>query len=242
MAEVRVGILVSDNGSIAKTDKSAASLRKNLEGAASAAKNIKPSPSLAAAKAGSESGLTRGATGVGGGSDSKDFARQAQGLGGLVHIYATFAANIFAVSAAFTALSKAMDFEIMTRGAKLLEAETGTALRSTARSMKELTDNAVSAKEALRLTALASSAGISRNQIEALTKGAKGASIALGRDMADAIDRVIRGVSKLEPELLDELGVTVKASQAYREFGRTIGKTADELTGYQKTLTRRITA
>jgi hypothetical protein len=179
-------------------------------------------------------GVARGAVGTG--AAGRDFAKQSQGLGGLVHVYATFAANIFAVGAAFNALKSAMDFEVMIKGAKLLEASTGAAIRNMADSMKEITEFAISSKEALQLTTLATSAGLTRKQIENLTKGAKGASIALGRDMSDSITRVIRGVTKLEPELIDELGVTVKATEAQREYAKSLGTTVDNLTSYQKML------
>ena len=57
----------------------------------------------------------RGVTG-GGGAAGRDFSDQARGLGGLVRLYATWAANIFAVSAAFNALRDAMSTDIMIKG------------------------------------------------------------------------------------------------------------------------------
>jgi hypothetical protein len=244
MGTVAVDIVVGDKGSINRLNKEVTGLRSNLEStkrtaADTAAVRMSPKYTAAQSKIPDEPGvrgLTRGATGVGGGVDAKDFARQAQGLGGLVHIYATFAANIFAVGAAFTALKNAMDFEVMIEGAKQLEARTGAPIRALTQSMKDLTDGALSAKDAMRLAALATAAGLTQKQIEGLTKGAKTASIVLGRDMADSIDRVIRGVAKREPELLDELGITLKFGEAYKAYAQRIGVAEDSLSGYQKTL------
>lgn len=244
MGTVAVDIVVGDKGSINRLNKEVTGLRSNLEStkrtaADTAAVQTSPKYTAVQSKLPDEPGvrgLTRGATGVGGGIDAKDFARQAQGLGGLVHIYATFAANIFAVGAAFTALKNAMDFEVMIEGAKQLEARTGAPIRALTQSMKDLTDGALSAKDAMRLTALATAAGLTQKQIEGLTKGAKTASIVLGRDMADSIDRVIRGVAKREPELLDELGITLKFGEAYKAYAQRIGVAEDSLSGYQKTL------
>ena len=56
---------------------------------------------------------------------SARFAAQAQGLGGLVRVYATFAANIFAVTAAFSALSKAADTANLIKGLDQLGASSG---------------------------------------------------------------------------------------------------------------------
>ena len=63
-----------------------------------------------------------------GGASARDFANQAQGLGGLVRLYATFAANVFAVSAAFNALKNAADTANLIKGLDQLGARSGIAL------------------------------------------------------------------------------------------------------------------
>lgn len=180
-------------------------------------------------------GITRGASGAGGRGGERDFARQAQGLGGLVHVYATFAANIYAVATAFTALQRAADTENMIRAAEGLSASYGTSLKNISQGIKDVTDNAVSMREALTFANLGASAGLASKQIEDLTKVAKGASIALGRDMTDSLQRVFRGSIKLEPELLDELGIMVKLDHATTEYARSINKTALSLTQFERT-------
>lgn len=180
-------------------------------------------------------GMGRGTTGAGGRGGERDFARQAQGLGGIVHLYATFAANIYAVSAAFNALQKAADFQRMEESAARMSAVLGINLKAAANNMVNLTDGAVSLTDAIEKTNLAASAGLSTKQITALTKVAKGASTALGRDMGDSLNRLVKGTVKLEPELLDELGILTKASEAYSKYALSIGKSADELTKYEKT-------
>lgn len=183
----------------------------------------------------SDSGLMRGSSGAGGRGGERDFARQAQGLGGLVHLYATFAANIYAVGAAFSALQKAADFERMEQASSKMSAVLGINLKAAANNMVLLTDGAVSFSDAIEKTNLAASAGLSTKQIEALTKVAKGASTALGRDMGDSLNRLVKGTVKLEPELLDELGILTKASEAYNKYALSMGKSADELTKFEKT-------
>ena len=68
------------------------------------------------------------ATSVGTGASARDFANQAQGLGGLVRLYATYAANIFAVEAAFRALNEAAKTDQMIRGLDQLGGASGRAL------------------------------------------------------------------------------------------------------------------
>ena len=183
-----------------------------------------------------KSGLERGTSGTGGVSNAtRDFSRQAQGLGGLVHVYAAVAANVYATSEAFSALSRAMDVVLMKESMSIFAATTGQNIAAIADSMQKITEGALKLPDAVRLTNLGTSSGLTAKQLELLTIGAKGASAALGRDLSDSMDRVVRGIAKIEPELLDELGVTIRAGQAYKEYAKTLGVAADELTGFQRT-------
>lgn len=202
--------------------------------AAIATANAAAPRAMAKAKESTDIGMSRGATGAGGGAEGKDFARQAQGLGGLVHVYATFAANLFAISAAFTALSKAADMTNMISGLDQLGAASGKNLGSMAKQVALLSDGALSLKAAMEATAQASAAGISGKQLTELTSIARSASQALGRDMADAMSRLVKGAAKIEPELLDELGLMVRVDIAAQNYARTLGKTVSSLTQFEK--------
>lgn len=166
---------------------------------------------------------------------TKAFAKQAQGIGGgLVPAYAALAANVFALTALFGALQRAAALEQLEAGLIATGAAAGQNLPAVAESLKRITDNALSTKDAFEATALATSAGFSTVQLERLTGVAKGASLALGRDLSDALGRLVRGTAKLEPEILDELGIMVRLDEAARVYGRAIGKTALELTQFEK--------
>lgn len=182
----------------------------------------------------SGSGMGRGTTGAGGRGGERDFARQAQGLGGLVHVYATFAANIYAVTAAFNALSKAQDTANMVAASQALSSSYGISLMNVSKQLSAITDGAISAKDALSFANLGGAAGLTSKQMNSLATVAKGASLALGRDLADAMQRIYRGAIKVEPELLDELGIMVKIDQATADYARTLGKSASSLTDYER--------
>ena len=206
--------------------KTASSKKRTGSGAADAA--------LFSTENSTEAGLTRGTAAGASRGDSRDFARQAQGLGGLVHVYATFAANVFAVSAAFNALSKAADFTIMQKSADILSGQFGLALNNTAKGLRDITDGAISARQSLEMVNMGATAGINTKQMEGLTQVAKGASMALGRDLTDAMNRVFKGAIKIEPELLDELGIMVKVAESSKEYARSLNKSALELTDFEK--------
>lgn len=173
---------------------------------------------------------TAGKTGAG----ARDFAAQARGLDGLVRLYATWAANVYALGAAFTALSKAADTDNMVQGMNQLGASSGVALGALAKQFVDITGGAISFKDAIGATTKAISSGLSTNQFKAIGEVASKASRALGVDMGDAVSRLTRGITKIEPELLDELGLFTKVGPAAEEYAKRVGKSAASLSDFEK--------
>jgi len=171
---------------------------------------------------------------VGTGAAGRDFAKQSRELGGLVRLYATYAATLYATEAAFTALSKAMDTTNMIEGLNQLGAASGVAMGGLAKRFAEASGGAISLRESMEATAKAVSSGLSQSQFLKLGEVAKKASQALGVNMSDAVSRLTRGITKLEPELLDELGIFTKVGQATEDYARAIGKPAAALTDFEK--------
>ena len=256
--DIKIGINISDGGTGEKVNKIAKEIKNTLEGAAAAAKRVPEA--LAAAQQGvaatnamrspSPAKATRAPTGINSdelkdygtargisgatGAASRDFAKQAQGLGGLVHVYATFAANLFAVSAAFSALSKAADTTNMVKGLDQLSVSSGHALGNLSKQLSQVTDGAISMRDAMTATVSASAGGMTNAAILRMGNVAKQASQALGVAMPDALNRISRGITKLEPELLDEIGIMVRVDKTSQDYARTLGKTASALTDFEK--------
>lgn len=240
-----VNVDVTDNGTTQKVIKDAKLLATELGKAQSVATKINTggtagSRKVAAMPSSGVSELTdqsynkaRGSAGITGAS-ARDFAAQSQGLGGLVRLYATFAANVFAAGAAFRALSTAMDTTNMVRGLDQLGASVGKNLGALSKRIVEITDGSVSMREALQTVAQTSTGGISSKNIERLALVAKNASQTLGVAMPDAISRLSRGIVKLEPELLDELGLMTKIGPATETYARSVGKAVSQLTDLER--------
>ena len=167
-------------------------------------------------------------------SGTKGFARMQQGTGGLVQAYAILASTLFAVGAAFRALEQAQNIQAQIRGFKELTAITGTSMLSITNSVRAATGGLLDFQTAAQQTAIATAAGFSQNQIVALAEGARNASVALGRDLTDSFNRLIRGVTKAEPELLDELGVILRLDIATRKFAAANGLSAEKLSIAQR--------
>lgn len=171
-------------------------------------------------------------------NNARNFSKLSQTIGsgdnGLVGAYAALAANTFAVSAAFLALSKASGANKIIAGLEAQGARLGRTLSITAEEIRNITGATLSMAENMRATAQLTAAGFDTQQISRLSAVAKDAAGALGRDVGDAVDRLTRGVSKLEPELLDEIGIMVKLDEASRKYAIANQKTTDSLTSVEK--------
>lgn len=168
-------------------------------------------------------------------NSTKNFAKMAQGIsGGLVPAYAAFAANIFALSAAFEFLKRAANLENLRKGQEDFAASTGVALTAMTQRLKSASDGMLGFEAAAKAAAMGVAKGFTSGQMEKLASGARKVSTALGVDFEDAFDRLVRGVSKAEPELLDELGITLRLETANKKYAASIGKSADALTAAER--------
>ena len=167
---------------------------------------------------------------------TKNFSKMSQGItGGLVPAYATLAANIFAIGAAFRFLQDAANYRILIEGQMEYATVTGDSLKTLTRQLRDATGGQLAFAEAAQSAAIGRAAGLSGQQLNELGKIAKNASIALGRDLTDSFNRLVRGVTKAEPELLDELGIILRLETATSKYAREIGKTANQLNIFEKT-------
>tara|TARA_Y100001963_G_scaffold155404_1_gene246463 strand:+ start:975 stop:5219 length:4245 start_codon:yes stop_codon:yes gene_type:complete len=167
---------------------------------------------------------------------TKNFSKQAQTMqGGIVAVYATIAAQVFAVSAAYQFLKSSFETRNLIEGQKQFGAVTGVAYQSITKNVQEATGGMLQFKEAASGVAIGIAAGLSAGALEKLGEAAKNASLALGRDVTDSFNRLIRGVTKAEPELLDELGIVLRLENATTKYGVAIGKSKDQLNAFERT-------
>ena len=225
--EIKLILRVDDKGSlniVAKEAKAAANATDKLD---KSTKNANKS----------RSGYQKVEKGVAGATSNstKAFSKQAQAIGGgLVPAYAVLAANVFAITAAFGVLQRSAAVAQLTAGLIAVGNAAGQNLPFVASQLKVITGAAVSTEQAMRATAVAISAGFSTDQLNKLANVAKGASLALGRDMGDALDRLVRGTAKLEPEILDELGIMVRLDDAVTDYAIGLNKSSDSLTQFER--------
>ena len=209
---------------------------KQLRGMASATDGVAASQTKAAKAGKAHNDIVNGgvASANNSGRAMSKLIDTATGGNGLVAAYATLATNAFAVSAAFNALRNAAQVQQLMEGLAVQGSRTGRTLSLVSNSVLEITKNSISAADAMKATSQGFSAGLNTKDIEALTKVATNASIALGRNLPDSMDRVIKGVTKLEPELLDELGLMTKLTEATENYARAQGKSVSDLSALEK--------
>jgi hypothetical protein len=226
MAKNKITIDIEVNGKMQKATVEAGKLRKTLDKVDEGQKNVSKSARTAdrnlkgAAQASSNS--------------TKNFSKMAQGItGGLVPAYATLAANLFAVSAAFQFLKNASQTERLKQAQMEYAASTGNALGYLSSQLQKASQGMLSFKEASAASAIGAAKGFSSKQMEDLAVSAGRVSKVLGRDFTDAFDRLVRGVSKAEPELLDELGVTLRLEKAKKNYANALGIAVDAMSDFQ---------
>lgn len=159
---------------------------------------------------GNTSGSARGAT--------RDFAAMAKIGGRLPIMYAAIASNVFVLQSAFEQLKMGDQLNRLEKFGVIVGTQTGTPVQSLARSLQESTGYAISFEEAMRQASTASAYGFDAEQLSKFGLVARRAAAVLGVDMTDALNRVIKGVSKQEIELLDELGITIRLNDAYAAY------------------------
>ena len=223
----KIQIDIEVNGKMQKATVSAKKLHKALEGVDTAQDKVSKSARTADRNLKGASQQSSNAT--------KNFSKMAQGIGGtLVPAYATLAANLFAVSAAFEFLKRASQVSRLEKAQQSFATNTGKALGFMTEKLIDASNGMLSFQEAAQAAAIGTAKGFSGDQLESLAVGAQKAAQALGRDFGDAFDRLIRGVSKAEPELLDELGITLRLENATKRYADALGLQADKLTDAQR--------
>lgn len=216
---VEIDVIVDDKGTTKKVGLESKKAAKGLDdvgkGARTADRNLK-----GAAQASSNT--------------TKNFSKMAQGTNGLVAAYATFAAQVFALTAAFGFFKRAGDLKVLQQGQQAYAAATGTAMRVLAQDIMQAADAQITFRDASQAAAIGIASGLSGGQLTQLGKAAKDVSAVLGRDVTDSFNRLVRGVTKAEPELLDELGIVLRLKTATEEYAETLGKSADDLTAFER--------
>ena len=128
-----------------------------------------------------------------------------------------------------------METRNLIQGQLAFGAVTGVAYKTMTADIQKATSGMIQFKEAAQAAAIGTAAGLSSGQMAANGTAAKNTSHLLsGRDLTDSFNRLTRGITKAEPELLDELGIVLRLEPAMKAYANQIGKNAKDLTQFEK--------
>ena len=142
--------------------------------------------------------------------------------------------------AAVTFAEKAGKFESVTDAFNGMGKEFGTSSSEIIKSVKEATRGTVTEMDilggAVKAGALIGkdSMGNFGDTYTRMSTIAKKASRATGQDVSYMFDSIVTGVGRASPMILDNLGITLNATEVYDKFAKGLNKTAGELTMTEK--------
>src|SRR3990167_8114820 len=149
-----------------------------------------------------------------------------------------------AILAGFSAIvKKAYDFgeegakidRLRETGTKLAQSY-GVDMEEAVAKMKTASHGAISVNEAIKQANRAMLLGVARDT-DTMAKLLEIAAIrgrAAGLDTEAAFERIILGIGRLSTRVLDDIGIVIDGETAYANYGKSIGKVADDLTEAEK--------
>ena len=104
------------------------------------------------------------------------------------------------------------------------------------KALKSATNGAMSEFDLFQQANNAMVLGITRNtgEMANMFDAAQRLGRALGRDTASSVESLITGVGRQSRLMLDNIGIIVKADEAYTKYAVTLGKSVDQLTDSEK--------
>lgn len=170
-----------------------------------------------------------------GNQSTRSFSDLVFGMNPLVSTYASIAVNVYALTEAFRILSEAANLSRLEESTAAFSAAiSGINVQGLAADLREVSEGALSVRDSLDVATRGISYQFTTDQLTDLTEGARKASIALGINFKDAIDRVTRGIAKQEIEVLDEVGVVTKLTTAFEKYVAGTDRAIDSLTEYER--------
>lgn len=136
------------------------------------------------------------------------------------------------------AVRAAGEFQQVERGFASLNVKKGLSPVETLAELRDATHGTVDAMELMRRSNLLlnSALPLTSKNIGELARLTRRLAESQGKDAAEGFDRAARGIAKLEPELLDELGITVRVEDATKKWAAANHRTVESLTTAERQL------
>lgn len=127
-------------------------------------------------------------------------------------------------------------FERLANSFENLSVSQGTTAQSILSAIENVTQGTLSQQTIMQQANNAMLLGVAdtADEFSTLAKIAVDRGRAMGISMEYAFESIVKGVGRLSPLILDNLGIVLDADKTYGDFARSIGKAADDLTDAEK--------
>lgn len=164
--------------------------------------------------------------------------RNFQGLNNSVKAVAASIATLFTFRATANLLDLGQQVAGVTASFETFATTVGFDAENALQALNIATQNTIPNLELMRATNNALQLGVfqSVEQFSDLAEAAVILGTAVGRDASDSLNDLTTGLGRQSIQILDNLGITLRASEAYNEFAERVGKATSELTDQEKRL------
>ena len=100
--------------------------------------------------------------------------------------------------------------------------------------LDEVAKGTLSQAERIRLASEAVALGLKPQQVAELLEVARVAAVRFGKDTGEAFRELVEGAARGSTEMLNNLGIIVRAGDAYGAYASSVGKTVESLTAQER--------
>lgn len=134
----------------------------------------------------------------------------------------------------FKSLDRAQVVEGVVRGFDTLQSQAGLLANDSLQKLRTATQGLVSDFDLMQQANQAVQLGLDPSKLDSMAEAATKLGAAVGRTAQEAFGDLITGVGRSSPLILDNLGITLKASESQEIYAAQIGKTVDALNEQEK--------
>lgn len=149
-------------------------------------------------------------------------------------ITASITASIYAIRQAFDIIKAAAKFKQQEEAFENLAASVGASGEDLIRTLKKMSGETLSTSAVMQQASRALVLGLQADQLPRLMEISRSAARAFGEDVDFMFQSIVLGIGRQSRMILDNLGIIVKAEDAYEKYAATLGINAKQLTDLQK--------
>lgn len=168
--------------------------------------------------------------------DTKGFNAGIQKISSLIKPLVAIIVTAFGIKAVGAVAKLSAEFDRLAIAAQAVGQLYGKTAEATRQTVAELVDSGIQSNIANKAYINFAREGLDLGLLPSLARGAQDLNVfaEAGSSSSDVFDRLLHGVLTLNPLILRNAGAAVDLDEAYRNYAKTLGTTANALTTAQK--------